>query len=167
MSRSNLVQGATPPALGFSLPLEPSHLLRARERLRDYLQTHCADAELVADVVLCLEEACTNVIRHSGASEAMQVALRFTDDALVCKVRDHGHGFDIDGFDPEAVPDPLAGDGRGLFIINQIMDELSLRLDGGLEVHMVKRAVPRCGARGPKAGPDEGDGASRSGARQT
>jgi len=97
----------------------------------------------------------------------MQVALRFDDDALVCKVRDHGHGFDIDGFDPEAVPDPLASDGRGLFIIAQIMDELSLRLDGGLEVHMVKRAVPRCGVRVPKAGPVEGGGASQSGARQT
>jgi serine/threonine-protein kinase RsbW len=167
VSRSDLGQGAIPPALGFSVPLEPSHLSRARERLRAYLQMHCADAELVADVVLCLEEACTNVIRHSGASEAMQVALRFTDDALVCKVRDYGRGFDIDEFDPEAVPDPLAGDGRGLFIISQIMDELSLRFDGGLEVHMVKRAVPRCVAQGPNTGSDEGCDQSPSGARQT
>ena len=39
--------------------------------------------------------------------------------------------------------DPLAGAGRGLFIISRIMDELRLHCDGGLEVEMVKRAVPR------------------------
>ena len=32
------------------------------------------------------------------------------------------------------------------FLINQMMDELELRLDGGLEVRMVKRGVPRCEA---------------------
>ena len=83
------------------------------------------------------------MIRHSGACEAMHVALRFDDDELVCRVRDRGCGFDTASFDPDAVPDPLAGDGRGLFIISRIMDELRLHCDGGLEVEMVKRAVPR------------------------
>ncbi len=122
---------------------EPSHLTDARERLRDFLHRHCPDARLVAEVVLCLEEACTNVIRHSGDRRAMQVALRFDDDALVCRVRDRGRGFDTASFDPAAVPDPLSSRGRGLFIISRIMDELRLRSDGGLEVEMVKRAVPR------------------------
>jgi len=154
---SSTTPDATPPALGFEVALEPSRLGNARERLRDYLHRHCADEGLVANVVLCLEEACTNVIRHSGAREAMQVALRFDHDALVCTVRDHGHGFDIESFDPRTVPDPLANDGRGLFIIAHIMDELSLRLDGGLEVEMVKRAVPRCAAHAATAGPVKQD----------
>ena len=129
--------------MGFELAPEPSRLTEARERLRDYLCRHCPDARVVADVVLCLEEACANVIRHSGAREAMHVALRFDDDALVCRVRDHGRGFDTASFDPEAAPDPLSSQGRGLFIISRIMDELRLHCDGGLEVEMVKRAVPR------------------------
>jgi anti-sigma regulatory factor (Ser/Thr protein kinase) len=139
-----------PPSLGFEVAPEASHLCSARERLRDYLRSHCPDARVVADVVLRLEEACTNVIRHSGTCEAMQVAVRFDDDALVCRVRDRGHGFDIESFDPEVVPDPLANEGRGLFIISRIMDELRLRLDGGLEVEMVKREVPRCGEPAPE-----------------
>lgn len=140
---------------------EPSHLTDARERLRDFLHCHCPDARLVAEVVLCLEEACTNVIRHSGAREAMQVALRFDDDALVCRVRDRGRGFDTASFDPEAVPDPLASEGRGLHLISRIMDELRLRCDGGLEVEMVKHAVPRHSAPRHSA---PRDGASRDGA---
>ena len=147
MPQSGMTMDSSAPVLRFSVALEPSHLLRARERLRDYLRLHCADEELVDDVVLCLEEACTNAIRHSGASEEMQITLRFEGDELRCQVSDHGKGFDVEAFDPEAVPDLLAPGGRGLYIISQLMDEMSLRLDGGLEVHMRKRGVPSREAR--------------------
>ena len=51
------------------------------------------------------------------------------------------------GFDPEALPDPLAPEnmlkssGRGIFLIRSFMDELVLRRapEGGMEVVMVKR----------------------------
>jgi PAS domain S-box-containing protein len=143
--RSNREPEPSPPAaLRFAVALEPALLLRARERLRDYLRLHCTDGELVDDVVLCLEEAATNVIRHSGSAEEMRIELRFEGDQLTCLVSDRGRGFDIDAFDPEAVPDPLRSGGRGLYIIGQLMDDVSLRMDGGLEVHMLKRGVQRC-----------------------
>ena len=59
-------------------------------------------------------------------------------------VKDRGRGFDVASFDPRQNPDPLADHGRGLFIIASLMDSLELRLDGGLEVHMARRAEPRC-----------------------
>ena len=155
MPQSDVTSEASAPTLRFSVALEASHLLRARERLRDYLHLHCADAELVDDVVLCLEEACTNVIRHSGADEAMRVRLRFAGDQLICQVADRGKGFDIASFDPQAVPDPLASGGRGLHIIAQIMDEMSLRHDGGLEVRMVKKAVARRALPGIEIAPGD------------
>jgi serine/threonine-protein kinase RsbW len=57
-------------------------------------------------------------------------------------VRDEGPGFD-----PDALPDPLAPEnmlkasGRGIFLIRSFMDELVLRRapEGGMEVVMVKR----------------------------
>lgn len=146
-----------PPALRFSVALEPSHLLRARERLRDYLRLVCADEELAEDVVLCLEEACTNVIRHSGALDEMQIVLYLEGDDLVATVTDRGQGFDTSSFDPLVVPDPMGCGGRGLFIIARIMDEMSLHADAGLRVRMVKRAVRRRedeGCRGEHTGGD-------------
>ena len=140
------------PVLRFSVALEPSHLLRARERLRDYLRLNCADEDLVADVVLCLEEACTNAIRHSGSGDKMQVMLRFEGDELHCRVSDHGKGFDITAFDPAAEPDLLASGGRGLYLIAQLMDDMTLRLDGGLEVQMRKRGVPLCQVQSLESG---------------
>ena len=57
--------------------------------------------------MLCLEEAATNAIRHSGAGDEMRIELRFEGDELIAVVADHGAGFDVETFDSEAVPDPL------------------------------------------------------------
>lgn len=130
------------PRLHFRLPLDAARLLRARERIRDYLRLHCPEEQVIDDVVLCVMEACTNVIRHSGASGDMDVSLRFAGDELVVDVRDQGRGFDIRSFDRDRVPDLLADGGRGLYLIAHIMDEMDLEMSGGLHVHMAMRALP-------------------------
>ena len=49
------------------------------------------------------------------------------------------------GFDAAKVPNPLEGEnilkasGRGIFLINQLMDEVAFR-DGGRELQMKKRS---------------------------
>jgi len=58
---------------------------------------------------------------------------------VVIVVRDPGPGFDA-----TTVPNPLAGEnalkpsGRGVFLINQLMDEVGFS-DGGRELQMKKR----------------------------
>ncbi len=129
------------PRLAFRLGLDPARLARARERVRDYLWLHCDDESLVDEVVLCVDEACTNAIRHSGAENAIEVSLGFDGDDLLVTAKDSGHGFDLASFDRDALPDPLASGGRGLFMMAHLMDELELCLNGGLEVRMLKRSV--------------------------
>ena len=144
MSQSRTAPETAPPRLEFRVPAEGSHLLRARERLRDYLSRYCAERELVDDVVLCVEEACTNAIRHSGSSADIGIALEFTDGRLVAFVRDSGRGFDTTRFDRRALPDLTVDHGRGLFIIANLMDDLELCCRGGCEVRMARKAAPRC-----------------------
>jgi serine/threonine-protein kinase RsbW len=54
-------------------------------------------------------------------------------------VRDPGPGFR-----PDSLPNPVVGEnlfsshGRGIYMINQLMDEVSFRR-GGTEIHMRKR----------------------------
>jgi serine phosphatase RsbU (regulator of sigma subunit)/PAS domain-containing protein len=133
----------TPARLCFQLPLKPSRLLRARRRIREYLQQHCSEKKLIDDVVLCIEEAATNAIRHSGSSEPIDIQVGFEGDDLIAKVRDKGCGFDVDAFDPEGRPDLFAIGGRGLFLIAALTDEMKLHRNGGVDVHMVYRAVAR------------------------
>ena len=130
-----------PPRLHFRVPPEPSHLLRARERVRDYLHQYCADRQVVDDTVLCVEEACTNAIRHSGSADDIEIAVSFAATEVVATVKDHGRAFDLDGFDPGVTPDTRQDHGRGLFIVAALMDSLELRVDGGLEVRMARRAA--------------------------
>ena len=132
------------PHLRFRLPLDPARLARARERIRDYLRLYCTERDLVDDVVLCVEEACTNAIRHSGSESAMEVSLGFEGGDLVAEVRDHGQGFDIDTFDPEILPDLLSPGGRGLFLISRLMDTMDLHRDRGLDIRMVRHAAALC-----------------------
>ena len=130
-----------PPRLHFSLAPEPSRLLRARERIRDYLTPYSSDQRVVNDVVLAIEEACTNAIRHSGSDRAIEILIEIGAGKVQATVRDEGRGFDVDAFDPELTPDPLLDHGRGLFLMARLCDELELNRNGGLEVRLVKRAV--------------------------
>jgi len=141
VTREELQRGISLPRLTFRLPPDPSRLLRARDRMRDYLQQYCADQVAVDDVVLAVQEACTNAIRHSGSQEDIEVCLRAEAGDLVAEVRDSGHGFDVEAFDSEAAPGPLSMGGRGLYLMAHVMDDLVLRRDGGLSVRMVKRSV--------------------------
>ncbi len=159
MPQGSLESQTAPPRLHFRVPPEPSHLLRARERLRDYLRQYCTEHQVIDDVVLCVEEACTNAIRHGDSLEDIEIALHFTHTKLVATVKDRGRGFNVASFDPEVPPDPMLDHGRGLYIVAKLMDSLDLRLDGGLEVRMTRRAAPRCepaslesGLDGPHSG---------------
>jgi PAS domain S-box-containing protein len=142
VSANDVRSEVQPARLSFRLALQPARLLRARERIRDYLRAYCDDIQLIDQVVLCVVEACTNAIRHSGSDQEMVVSLRFQDGDLFVAVRDEGHGFDVESFDPSVLPDLMATGGRGLYLIARMMDDLELRSERGLEVRMTRRAVP-------------------------
>ena len=143
----------SPSRLAFSLALEPSRLLRARQRIRDYLDVHGAAPHLVDEVVLAIEEAMTNAVRHSGGCERLDVRLGFEGCDLTAEVRDHGAGFDVTRFDPQVQPELLATGGRGLYLISRLMDGMELRSnDGdGLAVLMRKAGALADGAQAPQA----------------
>ena len=143
LPNSDVRTHAAPPRLRFRVPPEPSHLRRARERIRDYLRQYSAERDLIDDLVLCVEEAATNAIRHSGVDADIEIALEFDDGCLVALVKDRGVGFDVTSFRPERVPDPGKDHGRGLFIIAALMDSLDLSVDGGLEVRMKRKTAAR------------------------
>ena len=155
---------SSPPRLSFRVPLDSSRLMRTRERIRDYLRFQCASPRAVDDVVLCVEEACTNAIRHSGSEQDMEITLSFDDDLLTAVVVDHGRGFDTAALDATALPDLMGTGGRGLFLIANLVDELDLHVNGGTEVRMRKRVPLSCDVKGKRLfASDAGVDASPSG----
>lgn len=94
------------------------------------------------EVEMALREALANAIIH-GAKHDKSKQVQFCvgcdpGTGLLIVVRDPGAGFD-----PASIPDCCVGQnifsshGRGIFLINQLMDEVRFER-GGTEIHMRK-----------------------------
>ena len=94
-------------------------------------------------IELALSEALSNAVVHGAKGDPKKVIECDVacDEArgMLIVVRDPGPGFD-----PASIPSPVAGEniysnhGRGIFLINQLMDEVRFR-NYGKEIHMLKR----------------------------
>lgn len=77
-----------------------------------------------------------NVVRH--APGPIEVRLDWTQERALLSVRDSGDLFD---FDPHLPHDPMAENGRGLFIISRLVDAFHVERFGG-NGKVVKVALP-------------------------
>jgi serine/threonine-protein kinase RsbW len=94
-------------------------------------------------IELSLQEALANAVVHGAKEDPSKVieCLVACDEqrGILIIVRDPGPGFD-----PSAIPSCTVGEnlysnhGRGIFLINQLMDEVKFRKNG-TEIHMVKK----------------------------
>ena len=95
------------------------------------------------DIELALTEALANAVVHGAKedpSKTVECIVACDEQrGMLIMVRDPGPGFD-----PASLPDPCTGNniysshGRGIFLINQLMDEVKFHKNG-TEIHMVKR----------------------------
>jgi len=97
---------------------------------------------------VAVRESVVNAIKHGNkGDESRRVVVVLASHAGVLEVRVQDQG---GGFDPAAVPDPLAeenllkADGRGIFFMRQFMDEVTYTFPprGGTIVKMAKRVHP-------------------------
>jgi len=92
------------------------------------------------DIEVALWEALANAIKHGSANDPSK-------QIQCCVACDHARGMLIiirdpgPGFDPARIPSPVVGQnifatgGRGIYLINQLMDEVRFER-GGTEIHM-------------------------------
>ena len=105
-------------------------------------QSNCVNGKDEA-IELALQEALANAVVHGAKEDPSKIVecLVACDDqrGVLIIVRDPG-----EGFDPKAIPTCTVGEnlysnhGRGIFLINQLMDEVKFAKNG-TEIHMVKR----------------------------
>ena len=105
-------------------------------------EVHC-DAEKYDAIELALTEALANAVVHGAKADPSKIVecdvVSNEVKSILIVVRDPG-----DGFDPGQIPNPLGGEsvysdhGRGIFLINQLMDEVKF-LKNGTEIHMIKK----------------------------
>ena len=85
------------------------------------------DSEVLADVLLALDEAVSNAIRHgSRAGEPVLVSVESDGEWVEMTVRDGGPTPRLPGL-PAEPPPALQTGGRGLWLILQLVDEVRLQ----------------------------------------
>ena len=111
-----------------------------RRALRAYLFEQALDATVIYDVVLAADEAFINAIGHAeAADEPIRVTAHVTDGEALVEIRDGGGGFAYRRSHPRSVPDVRRATGRGVFIMERLMDEVSVKSGrSGTIVRMVR-----------------------------
>lgn len=129
--------------LNLVVPADPDAIDQVTDGVMRVLREKGFQGEDEERVELALREALTNAVRHGCQGDpTKQLQCTVTCDRsgeVGIVVRDPGPGFD-----PSAVPHPLDKEnifkpsGRGIYLINELMDEVSFA-EGGREIRMQKR----------------------------
>ncbi len=102
--------------------------------IRDFISRNAVDAgikkKIIENIILAVDEACTNIIRHSYRSfpdGEIKIELKYNNEKFTILIIDYGNSFD-----PEIVPDPdlrkyydegKTG-GLGMYLMKTLMDEV-------------------------------------------
>lgn len=130
-------------ALSITIPADPAAMTTVSDGVTELLTSKGWPEDDVMKVELALQEGLANAIRHGckgDVTKNVQCSVTFdVGGEVVIVIRDPGPGFNV-----SAVPNPLEGDnvlrpsGRGVFLINQLMDTVEFS-DEGRRVLMRKR----------------------------
>lgn len=124
--------------------------LESLDDFRKFLKEHCADqpnvtAEVLYDIQLAVDEACTNIITHGYADMdpgSIILDLELAPDQLTVTLTDFGHAFE-----PSSAPIPDVNapieqretGGFGLFFIQQSVDQMDYRVtEDGNKMILIK-----------------------------
>ena len=126
-----------------SFPAEAERMRGVRADLRHALDGADVQPELRDKLVLAVDEACCNIIRHAYRERSgdITLSLRRDGDVLEFELRDDAPGVDPGAVRPRDLSECRAG-GLGVAIIDRVMDEwlLQPRKSGnGNVLRMIKR----------------------------
>jgi len=129
--------------LDFQLPGDVESIQPAVDEIMEVVGAQECATGNEFEVEVALLEALANAVQHGcrdDPSQTIEVCVACEmDQGMLIIVRDPGGGFD-----PGEIPSPVKGEnvfsdhGRGIFLINQLMDDVEYR-SGGTEIWMRKK----------------------------
>lgn len=134
--------------------------LESLQEFRTFIRERCAgapgvDEEVLYDVQLAVDEACTNIISHGYAGlepGSIILDLALDPDRLTVTLTDFGHSFEPSSAPIPDVDAPIEErelGGFGLFFIQQSMDDMQYQVteDGNRMILTKSLTRPTGGAR--------------------
>lgn len=131
--------------LTLSLPSDVALIEEAVELVARHLEAQFVDRRTIRfNCRVALSEALANAIvcgNENDPAKSVAIRVQFGRTAIEMEVADQGAGFD-----PGTIPDPTAAerlgspDGRGIFLIRRLMDEVRFNEKGNAICMILRRA---------------------------
>ena len=113
-----------------TVPSTTDNLSKVRVFVKNYAENFGLDNDLTGKIVLAVDEACTNIIKHAykySPEGNITVKLKSGKKKLSITIIDEGGHFD-----PQRIPEPdlekmqheRRGGGLGIFLMKKLMDEV-------------------------------------------
>ncbi len=111
--------------LELRVPARPAELKTIRDAVRSCVEACGCDEKSTADIVLAIDEACQNIIRHAYHGQPggqIVIEIDHFDDKLVFSLTDFAPTIDPETVKPRDLDDIRPG-GLGTHFIRHVMDE--------------------------------------------
>ncbi|ACZ91607.1 anti-sigma F factor [Streptosporangium roseum] len=120
-----------------ALPREAIGIPMVRRALGDSLRSLGVTESCVSDILLAVTEACANAVRHGGPANRYEVEAAIGYGRCDVRIIDRGHGLLRV---PEHYPPADTENGRGILIMQAVVDEISFDITPGrgTTVHLRK-----------------------------
>lgn len=122
-----------------TLPNKPEYVSIARLTASVMANNMGFDIEDIEDIKVAIGEACNNSVIHGN--KASHIRLAFTNDAtrFIAEIVDEGEGFEIEDYEKPDL-DNYQGRGLGIFIMESLMDEVSIdtMVGNGTRITLIK-----------------------------
>jgi serine/threonine-protein kinase RsbW len=135
-------------SVALSLPAEERLVPAARKAVGELLAAAGLPSDTVDDVVLAVDEACSNVLQHAfpNGPGSYELSADIRPGEVVIDVVDHGVGFDPMDWRPAEILDLT---GRGFEIMRRVMTTVEVESptrQGGTRLRLCKQ-LPTGGRR--------------------
>jgi serine/threonine-protein kinase RsbW len=120
------------------LPRETLSIPVIRRVLGDTLTGLGVSEACIADILVAISEACTNVVQHADSTSRYEVTVGIDGGHCVLKIVDRGKGFEHQS---EESVHADSESGRGIKIMKALVDDVSFdsRPESGTVVYLQKR----------------------------
>ena len=125
----------------FRIQADLAEIARVRQRLGDFLaESTLFDEHAQAQLVLALDEAATNIVRHGYPSKHGVIDVEFEQQEATLWIRLWDDGIAREEKDCIGLPPGVPGEGgMGLNLMRSMLDSLDFRRDGGRNLLVMSR----------------------------
>jgi len=123
--------------LELKIPSNTKYLSVARDFISDAAHKFGFDEETVNKIVLAVDEACSNIIKHAyhyAEDKSIELSIFAKNNTFEIVIIDHGDSFNPATIKPPQIPDYIQHynkGGLGMYLMRSLVDKIEYDMDPG------------------------------------